>query len=117
MAKEPKVLSQKEVEKELKDFPDWFLDPERGKMVTAIEFKDFAQAVSFINSLGKIAEEMNHHPDIFLYDYKYIQLLISTKDVDGFTEQDFDLMEEIDELLEHGDPEHQHDHDHDDESE
>jgi 4a-hydroxytetrahydrobiopterin dehydratase len=95
----PKALNQKKVEDYLQDYPEWQLDPSGKKLITAIEFENFAQAISFINSIGEIAEELDHHPDIYLYNYKYVQILTYTHSVGGFTEKDFDLMEDIDELL------------------
>ena len=31
----------------------------------SFKFKDFTEALAFTNKVGKIAEEVGHHPDIF----------------------------------------------------
>ena len=35
-----------------------------GKLVKTFKFKDFKEALKFINTVGQIAESMNHHPNI-----------------------------------------------------
>ena len=34
------------------------------ELVRDLEFKDFAEALAFVNRVGELAEEANHHPDI-----------------------------------------------------
>ena len=35
-----------------------------GKLVKTFQFKDFKEALKFINNVGQKAESMNHHPKI-----------------------------------------------------
>ena len=53
--------------------------------------------IDFINHVAKIAEMLNHHPDL---DIRYKKLLIktSTHSEGGITQKDFDLAEKIDEI-------------------
>ena len=51
-------------------------------------FKDFVEALAFTNSVGKIAEEQNHHPDIYL-TWGKVRVDIWTHKIDGLTESDF----------------------------
>ena len=60
------------------------------------EFKDFTDALSFVNRAGAIAEEQGHHPDIHLAWGK-ARVLIWTHKIDGLTESDFILAAKIDE--------------------
>ena len=53
-------------------------------------FPDFAQALAFVNTLGAIAEEQGHHPDLALAWGK-VGVEIWTHKVDGLTESDFVL--------------------------
>jgi 4a-hydroxytetrahydrobiopterin dehydratase len=51
-------------------------------------FDDFKQALSFTNKIGAIAEEVGHHPDIYL-TWGKVRLEIFTHKVKGLTESDF----------------------------
>lgn len=63
------------------------------------EFKDFNEALSFINKLAPICESMNHHPEIN-WVYNKIELTLSTHDAgDKITELDYQLANKIDEIL------------------
>ncbi|MDO3721911.1 4a-hydroxytetrahydrobiopterin dehydratase [Marinobacter sp. chi1] len=48
--------------------PGWQILEAKGheKLYKEFDFKNFAQALSFINRVGALAEEENHHPDIQL---------------------------------------------------
>ena len=58
-------------------------------------FRDFAQALSFTNAVGAIAEREGHHPDIYLAWGK-VRITIWTHKVDGLTRSDFILAAKID---------------------
>lgn len=62
------------------------------------EFKDFKQALEFVNQVGRIAEKMQHHPDINLHDYKHVSLTLTTHDLGGVSDKDVDLARAIDAL-------------------
>ncbi len=51
-------------------------------------FKNFAEALAFVNAVGAIAERERHHPDIHLAWGK-VQVDIWTHKIDGLTESDF----------------------------
>ena len=61
------------------------------------QFKDFAEALAFVNRLGAIAEEQGHHPDIYLA-WGRAEVKIWTHKIDGLTESDFILAAKIDAL-------------------
>lgn len=61
-------------------------------------FPDFAQALSFTNAVGAIAEREGHHPDIYLAWGK-VRITIWTHKIDGLTRSDFVLAAKIDEIL------------------
>ncbi len=52
------------------------------------KLKDFAQALDLVNRIGAIAEEQNHHPDIFLA-WGRVDVKIWTHKINGLTESDF----------------------------
>jgi 4a-hydroxytetrahydrobiopterin dehydratase len=60
-------------------------------------FSDFAQALSFTNAVGAIAEREGHHPDIYLAWGK-VRITIWTHKIDGLTRSDFILAAKIDKV-------------------
>ena len=66
-----------------------------GKLIKTFQFKDFKEALKFINNVGKIAESMNHHPKI-INIYNRVVLELWTHDQNAISELDFQLAEEID---------------------
>jgi 4a-hydroxytetrahydrobiopterin dehydratase len=67
------------------------------EIVKVVKFADFASALAYINSVGAVAEELNHHPDIDLR-YDTVTLRCSTHYLGGITENDFALAARIDQL-------------------
>ena len=51
-------------------------------------FPDFRQALAFTNRIGELAEEVNHHPDIFL-TWGRVRVELWTHKIDGLNEADF----------------------------
>jgi 4a-hydroxytetrahydrobiopterin dehydratase len=58
-------------------------------------FKNFAEALLFINKVGAIAEKLNHHPELF-NAYNKVKLRLTTHDAHGITQKDFDLAAAVD---------------------
>lgn len=71
-----------------------------GKLIKTFQFKDFKEALKFINKVGKIAESMNHHPKI-INIYNRVVLELWTHDQNATSELDFQLAEEIDRQMEY----------------
>lgn len=69
-----------------------------GKLQKEFEFKDFTEAVEFINKLAEVCEMKNHHPQIN-WIYNKINLTLSTHDAgDAITEKDIELSKLIDNI-------------------
>jgi 4a-hydroxytetrahydrobiopterin dehydratase len=66
-----------------------------GKLVKTFQFKDFKEALKFINSVGQKAESMNHHPKM-INIYNSVTLELWTHDQTAMTDLDFQLADEID---------------------
>lgn len=60
-------------------------------------FKNFKEAIKFVNEVGDLAEQNNHHPDIAI-NYNKVTLTLTTHDEGKLTEKDFTLAQMIDEL-------------------
>ncbi len=61
------------------------------------KFDDFKKALAFTNRVGKLADKLNHHPDIFL-TYGEVRLQIWTHRIGGLAESDFILAAKINRL-------------------
>ena len=68
------------------------------KLQKQFEFKDFTEALEFINKLAEVCESENHHPEIN-WIYNKITLSLSTHDAgDVVTEKDIHLSKMIDDI-------------------
>lgn len=89
------LLPEEEIRKRLAEVRGWSRD---GNAITRTwKFKDFPEALAFINRVGELAESMNHHPDIH-NSWATVQLSLTTHDRGGLTNLDFDLAKKIDGL-------------------
>ncbi|MFO0718871.1 MAG: 4a-hydroxytetrahydrobiopterin dehydratase [Candidatus Paceibacterota bacterium] len=64
-----------------------------------LKFKDFKEALAFVNKIGVIAETEGHHPDIKIHNWNKVTLTLSTHSIGGLSENDFILASKIDELM------------------
>jgi len=70
---------------------------EGNELVKTWSGKDFAEALRFVNEVGRTAERMGHHPDIDIR-WNKVTLRVSTHSVGALTQKDLDLAAEIDAL-------------------
>ena len=64
-------------------------------LVKVVKGENFADALAYVNRVGQLAEEANHHPDIDIR-WNTVTLRLSTHDAGGLTEKDLDLAGRID---------------------
>jgi 4a-hydroxytetrahydrobiopterin dehydratase len=62
------------------------------------EFRDFAQALRFINAIGAIAEEEGHHPDMLVHGWNKVRVTLWTHAIEGLSINDFILASKIDRI-------------------
>lgn len=91
-----KIYKPEDVEAKLKDHPGW--EYEDGEIQKIFSFKDFAQAMLFAGAVGWLAETAQHHPDLFIHDYRNVRVSMMTHSVRGITDKDFDLLEAVEGL-------------------
>jgi 4a-hydroxytetrahydrobiopterin dehydratase len=80
------TLTRAEAEERLKALDGWTLEGDAIRK--KYTFKDFLEAIAFVNRLAPEAEKADHHPDIQI-DYKRVTLIYSTHSEGGLTEKDF----------------------------
>ena len=81
-------LQGEELRRYLKEIEDWQLE-EGQKIQKKFEFKNFKEAIAFVNKVGEIAESEGHHPDIHLVLYKNVVIELWTHAIHGLSENDF----------------------------
>jgi 4a-hydroxytetrahydrobiopterin dehydratase len=89
------TLDEPTIEAWLSAIPDW--RREGNQIVRQLKLPSFADAISFVNMVAQLAEELNHHPDILIH-YREVTLTLSTHEAGGLTKADFDLAKRIDAL-------------------
>jgi 4a-hydroxytetrahydrobiopterin dehydratase len=69
----------------------------KGALQREHEFRDFAEALAFVNRVGELAERENHHPDIEIH-WNRVTLRWWTHVKDAVTDRDYELAEKANEL-------------------
>lgn len=72
----------------------WTLSADTKSISKEYSFQDFAQALTFINKVGEIAEAENHHPDIHWW-WNKVQLISTTHAIGGLSNNDFILASKL----------------------
>lgn len=76
--------------------PEWKVVDEH-HISRSFKFKNFREALDFLNRVGELAEQQGHHPDLFLI-WGRVDVTTWTHKVDGLTESDFILAAKINRL-------------------
>lgn len=68
------------------------------KIKRDFSFKDFKEAMLFVNKVAAIAEEQQHHPNIHIF-YSQVTLELWTHAISGLSDNDFIMASKVDELI------------------
>ena len=90
-------LTTDEAERHLAQAPDWNLLDDGGKIQRTYRFKNFREALGFVQRAGELAEAEGHHPDI-LFGWGYATVSLQTKKIRGLHENDFLMAAKLDGL-------------------
>jgi 4a-hydroxytetrahydrobiopterin dehydratase len=82
----------------LRQLPGWQLGADGQSIGKDFRFADFHHTLGFINAVGFMANQEDHHPDIEA-GYGHCRLLWSTHDVGGLSLNDFICAARVEELL------------------
>jgi len=83
---------------QIEQLEGWSLTDDETTLEKEFGFDNFKHALDFVNKVGALAEEQNHHPDILLFDYKNVRLILTTHSANGLSEKDILLAQSIDQL-------------------
>ena len=77
------------------DLNEWVIHNEL--LVKEFVFSTFKDAVNFVDAVAKIADEADHHPNIFI-SYNKVTISLITHDLGEISEKDYSLAKEIESL-------------------
>lgn len=72
----------------------WTIAGDAKSIARHFEFKDFKEAMTFVNKIADLAESEGHHPDISI-SYSKVDLTLSTHAIGGLSQNDFILAAKI----------------------
>ena len=89
-------LKGEEIERLRRQVPGWEVVEEH-HLRRRLRFKNFREALDFVNRVGELAEEQGHHPDV-CFGWGYAEIMVWTHKIDGLTESDFIFAAKVDAL-------------------
>jgi len=93
-------FNENEIYKHLKRIDGWCVKSDNNKIFyleKEFKFKNFIESLNFTNKVGSIAEQEEHHPDIF-FGWGYAKIKIFTHSIRGLVESDFIFASKIDQI-------------------
>ena len=81
-------LTAKQIQSRLSALQEWTRSG--GVIQRTFSFADFVHAMRFVEKVAAEAERVQHHPDIMVR-YSKVTLALSTHDVGGISQKDFDF--------------------------
>ncbi len=91
-------LTGAEAKSYLAETPDWMLDETATRIERKFNFKNFADALDFVQKIGVIAEQEGHHPDI-CFGWGYCSVVLFTHKIKGLHENDFIIAAKVNALV------------------
>lgn len=92
------ALDPSAIDGHLASLPGWTLTADGKAIVKDFTFPDFHHTLGFINAVGFVANQEDHHPDLQA-GYGHCQVLWSTHDVGGLSLNDFICAARVEALL------------------
>ncbi|HMQ11286.1 MAG TPA: 4a-hydroxytetrahydrobiopterin dehydratase [Oligoflexia bacterium] len=91
-------LNKQDIDQYFLELDSWAISFDHSCIEKEFSFANFRQALNFVNQVAAIAEEENHHPDIYL-SWGKVLLMLSTHDRGGLSMNDFVIAAKIDRLI------------------
>ena len=88
------VLQPDALQTALKDLSSWEGTVDAG-ITKTYKFADFNGSIAFVNRVARIAEDVNHHPDIAI-SWNTVELAIISHSAGGVTQDCLALAQRID---------------------
>lgn len=85
-------LTQAQIDQKMETVPQW---QQSEQIITrTFEFKNFVEAIAFVDKLVEPAEAAGHHPDLEV-SYNKVTVSLTSHDAGGLTDKDFSLAQTI----------------------
>ncbi len=91
-------LTQDEAEALRANAKDWQLLDDGRRIERDFRFKNFREALGFVQEVGELAEAEGHHPDV-CFGWGHAKVSLQTKKIKGLHENDFIMAAKIDQLF------------------
>lgn len=91
-------LTSQEAERLNSQVAGWGVHDDARRIERKFQFRNFAEALRFVEQVGKVAEDEGHHPDVS-FGWGYAVVSLQTKKIKGLHENDFILAAKIDRLF------------------
>ena len=88
-------LTQAEIDQKIQTVPQW--QQSEQTITRTFKFKNFVEAIAFVDKLVEPAEAAGHHPDLSI-SYNKVVVSLTSHDAGGLTEKDFSLAQTISDL-------------------
>lgn len=88
-------MSDEKAQEMLKQTPGW--EKKEKKIERTFEFKDFIEAMKFVNKVADLANQEDHHPDFHIH-WNKVRLVLWTHAVGGLSENDFIMAAKVNEI-------------------
>jgi 4a-hydroxytetrahydrobiopterin dehydratase len=78
--------------------PDWQLPEDAKRIERSFRFRNFREALTFVQEIGELAEAEGHHPNIS-FGWGNATVSLQTKKIHGLHENDFIIAAKIDRIF------------------
>ena len=93
------LLLKNDIESHFKSLSHyWTLNSKMDRLYFRKETQSFNEGLQIANMIGKIADELWHHPELTI-KFKSLELEMTTHDKNGLTKLDYKFAEELDKKL------------------
>ncbi|GLQ30810.1 4a-hydroxytetrahydrobiopterin dehydratase [Litoribrevibacter albus] len=94
------LVDEHEFPELLKQIPDWSVETidDVHQLTRSYSFKNFVDALAFTNTVGALAEEYNHHPEIRT-EWGKVTLFWWTHKISGLHKNDFIMAAKSDQVF------------------
>lgn len=92
-----KPFTQSEIKEYLPNVQAWSVVEDK-KIEKDFKFKNFKEALGFVNKVGIIAEQEQHHPNIFMHRWNKVKVTLTTFTLKGLSRNDFIMAAKIDSI-------------------
>jgi 4a-hydroxytetrahydrobiopterin dehydratase len=96
----PSAVTPEGAYRALRRHPAWIV--ERNRVYRDFRLDSFAAAIELVDRVAVVAEAVDHHPNIRIHEWCFVQLEVYSHVTGGLTSRDLALVEAIDAMLDEG---------------